>query len=49
MKKNFISFDFISYDNIKSNKKRGLIGTLEKFSKKHRDGMRGSGWPLQPF
>ena len=31
----------MSYDNIKSNKKRGFILTLEKFSKKHRGGGRG--------
>ena len=43
MKKNFISSDFMSYDNIKSNKKRGFILTLEKFSKKHRGGGGGTG------
>ena len=43
MKKNFISSDFMSYDNIKSNKKRGFILTLEKFSKKHRGGEGGGG------
>ena len=43
MKKNFISSDFMSYDNIKSTKKRGFILTLEKFSKKHRVGEGGGG------
>ena len=33
----------MSDDNIKSNKKRGFILTLEKFSKKHREGGAGGG------